>query len=145
MELFDTDALLEQAEALAATLRELERQQGMAKDEVEEHEKEHDEIIHRMENPRCLYPERARLATRLVRAQRERRVLKDWMVVAKPLLAFAGSVECERLGKHLEKLIAAGRSVTDEKRRRQCILARQRFVAEEEAARKDAENAKTEA
>lgn len=143
MKLFDTDTLLTQAEALAATLRELEHQQGMAKDEVEEREKEHDEIVHRMENPRCLYPERARLATRLSHAQRTRRALKDWLVVTKPLLAFAGSVECERLGKHLEKLIAAGRSVAEEKRRR-CV-SEQRLAADEEAACNDTEDTKTEA
>ena len=119
MELYDTDALLHAAEALAGMLRALEGQQGMAEAEVAAREREHDDIMHRMEMPDCLYAERARLATCLGRLQRERRRVKDWMAIAKPLLAIAGGEDYKRLQKRLEVLIDAARRVAQEKRRRE--------------------------
>jgi len=67
------------------------------------------DISHEMERPRCLYKERARLATQYKKIMSERRALKDWLHANRAALEYMDSDKGANLKKWLDGFIGAVR------------------------------------
>lgn len=89
--LYSPASLSEQTKNMAEAIRYIATCRNMAEARLTELEQEQSAIYHEMERPRCLYRNRARLATRLQQVLRERREIKDWMSANKSLFTFADS------------------------------------------------------
>lgn len=111
MQIYETRRVKEAAETLARQIREIASQRNMVEAEISDLEREHNDIIHAMENNECLYQERARMATRLARLRRERRKLKDWLHANKKYFDYIGQDEGQKLQKVLANLVSIGRKV----------------------------------
>lgn len=113
IELYDKSTILTSAEELADILRGIQASRNMALDRIEELEREETDILHEMERPRCLYDERAKLATRLQKILAERRQLKDWLRMQRDVLKYMDSDKGANLQKWLEGFIGTARKITE--------------------------------
>lgn len=96
-------------EEAAGYLRIFEGREIEANDAVEHGNRVHDDILHRMEKPDCLYAERARLATKLAASQKERRMYKDWLHTMGPVLAWLKSPKGKQLHSLLSEIMGHAR------------------------------------
>lgn len=117
MQIMESKVLVDTAEALTCYLRELYTFKGMAEAEIEEMERQLNDIVHRMERPDCTYRERSRLATKMANIRRERRKLKDWLKVHQAYFQYIGSDDGKRIQNMLGNFIGIGRRVEEVKSR----------------------------
>jgi hypothetical protein len=79
--------------------------------------REETDITHEFERPRCLYRERARLATHLQRVLAERRKIKDTMWDDKPVYDYLDSDKGTNLQNWLNMFIGAARKAQQNRER----------------------------
>lgn len=89
--LFSPSELGIQAAEMTETIKTIVTSRNMVNARLEELRQTELEIYHEMERPRCLYKDRAKLATKLSAVLKERRELKDWLHINRQILAFADS------------------------------------------------------
>ena len=97
--------ILYPAEGFAQILRDLQSDRATVELRLEELQREETDILHEIERPRCLYNERARMATRLQKLRNERRALKDWQYSLKQTLVYMDSDKGIQLRNRLDELI----------------------------------------
>jgi flagellar biosynthesis/type III secretory pathway chaperone len=101
--------MLNDAEKLAADLREIVQQKRMLLAELDEIDRKQMDILHRIERKECRYRERSKLATELHRVRSRRRWIKDWLYANKPVLDYLESDRGANLTKWLDGFIGVAR------------------------------------
>lgn len=100
---------LQASEELSSQLRELANYRTYVNEQITALERKYTDISHELERPRCLYAERARLATQLQKVLSERRAYKDWLSANKKILEFMDSDKGLTLQKWLDAFIGVAR------------------------------------
>lgn len=108
MKPMDTSEILKTSEALSKQIRELMEFRNMAQAEIEDLEREHNNLIHDIEKSNN-YRERAKLATKLGNCRRERRKLKDWLFENKSYFDYFGSSDGGKIQCMINNLVGIGR------------------------------------
>lgn len=111
--LINPDEIYEDAKSLGDTMRTIHTHMKIAEQMLEDYNREQTDILHRMENTRCLHSERSRLATKLSVIRRERRQVKDWIRALKPVYDYVGKWDESQPTKQISNLCGLSRKAKE--------------------------------